>query len=1038
MSVLGILAAAALSIVQMRDGTRLEVPPLPPPSQRFIVEFRQPPRRSRDTVERFRSDLAGLRREKIGSEGVAIRHEYIRVFHGVSVTLDAAGVDAVRRFAYVKRVTEDAPVKAFADEGHLTRIGAERMWSEQNVRGDGIVVAVLDSGVDYGHPALGGGIGAGFKVIAGHDFVTGDSDPMDEHGHGTHVAGIIAGGNDEVRGVAPNARLLAYRVLDANGQGLISDTLAALEWTVDPNRDGDFSDHADVANMSLGGSGDADSPLSLAVDNATNAGVVFALAAGNTPGERTIGAPGSARLGITVGSSNEFDSLTWFSSRGPSSPGWDLKPELVAPGSEIRSAKLGGGTIEQSGTSMAAPHVAGAAALLLQLHPGWSPAEVKAALVGSAHPIVEHVLGQGAGRLDILAAAVMGGAVAPAVVTFGRYGRKDAWSSTRTVKLTNRGTAEETYRASYTTPQDIVVTAEPAELTLAPGAARDVILSASISAEAGAALQTLAHGGRVTFTSAHDTVQVPWVAVDAARITITHELPSSLLWDCDSGPAMTQIVGGTAFDLLVPNSRCELLAFTMPPFGELGSLRLISRSVVVEDDLNLAFAAADAIHEVRLGGVDQNGNLIGRLGISLLTPYSPSYDLQFPPGSRYRAMLFGMLSSHPLLTSDLSEGFTLTVSEMLCDFPNRSLYAIHHPPQHGVRESVTLATLPSDLRRGRVTVAPQGRATTLQGLIGYMSQGLFGWSGFHPVATLENGWSGDLYVTPETSPTSWGGVGLHTARYEEGVWMDWRMPMFRVLGNEIVASNDPIPSPAAYRVPVGGTMATGEAPLHAQTFVETNGTLFRIYSTLAGPLAELEADVAAGFAYELRDGAGTLLREGTAAGKSVQADFGSDGVYRANLRMKNGQQVSLVFDTSHPYFNPPSLTSLRIVDGEGRVVSRVARGAAVTLQFSVIDADNSGNYRDSTDPRTTRVFWRTAGGEWHELPLTVALIDRGHPSELGHYETGIHFRADLGPIAATIANRLELRIELADQRGNSSTSIIEYPFTAERRRAVGK
>jgi subtilisin family serine protease len=1049
---LGVLAATAVAtflntgpaspppaIVQMRDGTKLEVPVARPPSasQRFIVEFRERPRMSRATVERFRGDLARLRREKIGSEAVAIRHEYVRAFHGVSVTLDAASVDAVRRLAYVKRVTEDAPVQAFStDEGHLTRIGADRMWSERNVRGDGVVVAVIDTGIDYRHPSLGGGIGAGFKVIAGYDFVDNDDDPMDEHGHGTHVAGIIAGGDDEVRGVAPNAKLIAYRVLNAFGSGQTSDILAAIEWTVDPNQDGDFSDHASVANMSLGGGGDADSPLSQSVDNATRLGVVFCLAAGNTPGERTIGSPGSSRLGITVGSSEESDTLAWYSSRGPSAPGWDLKPEMVAPGSLIRSAKLGGGTLVASGTSMAAPHVAGAAALLLQLHPGWSPADVKAALVGSAHPIVENVMGQGGGRIDIPAAASMGGAIAPAVVTFGRYGGKDAWTSARTVRITNHGATEETFAASVLSPEGVVITAEPAELTLAPGASRDVLLSASISAEAGAALQTLAHGGRVTFTSAHDAVQVPWVAVDAALVKVTHELPSSLLWACDSGVPMTQIVGGTAFDVLLPNSRCDLLTLAVP-FG-LGGATLISRSLVVDDDLDLAFTAADAMLELRLGGVDQNGKPISSVGFSLETPFSSAYDIHFPPGSKFQAMILQMLSSEPLRTSDLPEDFTLTVSEMLFDFPRRSIYAIDHPALHGVHESMTLSSLPSDLRHGRVTVAPQAPGTTLHAMMGYMSQGYLGVSGFNPSATLENGWSGDLYLTPAASPDSWGAVALHTGRLGEGVWLDWRTPMFRVAGDQIVASNDPVPSPAAYRVAEGGTIAAGEAPLHPETFVETNGTAFRILPALIGPVAEFAYDATAGFTYELRDGAGALLREGTSDDHSITADFGSVGVYRANLRMKTGQHISLVFDTSHPSFNPPSLTSLRVVDGEGHAVSRVARGTPLTLQFSVVDADASGNFRDSTDPRTTRASWRVAGKEWHELPLTVALIDRGQPSELGHYETGIHYRADLGPVTAAIANRIELRIELEDAGGNSSTSIFDYPLTVQRTRAVGK
>jgi len=372
------------------------------------------------------------------------------------------------------------------------------------------------------------------------------------------------------------------------------------------------------------------------------------------------------------------------------------------------------------------------------------------------------------------------------------------------------------------------------------------------------------------------------------------------------------------------------------------------------------------------------------------------------------------------------------VSEMLFDFPHRSIYSIHHPELHGLHGSTTLSSLPSDLRRGRVNVAPQRPGTTLHAVIGYWSDGNLYPSGFLPAATLEKGWSGDLYLTPETNLYSWGGVGLHTAR--EGLLFDWKSPMFRVFGDEIVVSNDPEPSPAAHRVGLGGTIAIGEAPLHPETFVSTNGTTFRILAALAGPAAELAVDAAADFTYELRDGAGTLLREGTA---SDAVELGDPGAYRASMRMKTGQQISLVFDTSRPDYNPPSLTSLRVVDAGGRVVSRLANASAATLLFSAVDA--IGNRRDSTELQTTRVSWRTAGGPWHDLPLTMTLVDRGDPAELGHYETGIHYRADLGPLTYVVTDSIDLRIELQDASGNTSTSTFEYPLTdGNRRRAVGK
>src|SRR5207248_7841034 len=126
-----------------------------------------------------------------------------------------------------------------------------------------------------------------------YDFVNKDNDPMDDHFHGTHVAGIVAGNSSTLLGVAPEASLIAFKVLSASGSGSDSDVLAAVERTVDPNGDGDTSDRVDVANLSLGGSGGPDDPLSAAVDNASALGVVFAIAAGNSGGGHTIGNPGT-------------------------------------------------------------------------------------------------------------------------------------------------------------------------------------------------------------------------------------------------------------------------------------------------------------------------------------------------------------------------------------------------------------------------------------------------------------------------------------------------------------------------------------------------------------------------------------------------------------------------------------------------------------------------------------------------------------------------------------------------------------------------
>jgi len=260
------------------------------------------------------------------------------------------------------------------------------------------------------------------KVIGGYDFVSNDGDPMDGNGHGTHVAATAAG-NGALKGVAPDAKILAYRVLDDSGSGFWSDVIAGINRALDPNQDGDLSDAADVINLSLGGSGNPSDPMAQAVDAAVAAGSVVVVAAGNNgPATSSIGTPGSAKDAITVAATGKDKLIALFSSRGPVL--WNnlslMKPDIAAPGVAICAAATAGYApncgpqhVALSGTSMATPHVAGAAALLIGAHPDWSPAQVKAALRGSASVLAQNEISQGSGFLDIL--AVLGGAVWPAV-----------------------------------------------------------------------------------------------------------------------------------------------------------------------------------------------------------------------------------------------------------------------------------------------------------------------------------------------------------------------------------------------------------------------------------------------------------------------------------------------------------------------------------------------------------------------------------------------------------------------------------------------
>ncbi|MEV5061848.1 S8 family serine peptidase [Streptomyces sp. NPDC053794] len=229
------------------------------------------------------------------------------VLNAVSMTVDGDSLAQLRSLPGVKAVVPDTRMKIQATDAHEL-VGLPEVWERPapgggKATGKGVTVAVIDSGVDYTHPDLGGGFGEGHKVVGGHDFVNNDDDPMDDNAHGTHVAGIIAAkaaGPNGVTGAAPDAQLLAYKVMDADGYGETSAIIAGIEAAIDPAN----PHRADVINMSIGGPGDGTDPLGLAASAAVDAGVVVVAAAGNEgPGPNTVGSPAAARGVLAVGAS---------------------------------------------------------------------------------------------------------------------------------------------------------------------------------------------------------------------------------------------------------------------------------------------------------------------------------------------------------------------------------------------------------------------------------------------------------------------------------------------------------------------------------------------------------------------------------------------------------------------------------------------------------------------------------------------------------------------------------------------------------------
>lgn len=317
----------------------------------------------------------------------------------------------------VKRIHLDRPTTGFVGRTAVT-VGARAVQELMGYTGAGIGVAIVDSGITGWHDDLTIANGKGQRVTHFMDFVNGYTQPYDDWGHGSHVAGIVAGNGYDTKGarnsIAPGANIISLKALDAQGHGTISQIIAAIDYAV-ANKD---ALNIRVINLSLGAAvteSYTTDPLTLAAKRAVDAGIVVVAAAGNLGKAKdgqaqygAIGSPGNAPWVITVGASStngtvrrQDDTMAAFSSRGPTMYDYQAKPDLVAPGYgtvsladplsafyTTKASFLLGGLLSPgytpyltlSGTSMAAPVVSGTVALMLQANPNLTPNLVKAIL----------------------------------------------------------------------------------------------------------------------------------------------------------------------------------------------------------------------------------------------------------------------------------------------------------------------------------------------------------------------------------------------------------------------------------------------------------------------------------------------------------------------------------------------------------------------------------------------------------------------------------------------------------------------------------
>ncbi|MFA6468442.1 MAG: S8 family serine peptidase [Bacteroidota bacterium] len=983
-------------------------------------------------------------------------HRFYKAFFGMSAALPQGMIGAVEQLPYVKKVHRNKYMKASLYKS-VPQIRANEVWNTYGITGEGVVVGIIDTGIDYLHPALGGGIGASFKVIGGYDFSNMDDDPMDDNGHGTHVAGIVAADAAGIKGVAPGVKLFAFKVLNAEGGGNEDNIIAAIERTVDPNDDGNMSDRLDIVNMSLGSDdGNPDDAASVAVDNATMLGVTFCVAAGNAgqgvyiegkennyyySGMESVGSPGTSRLAITVGAADSNNAMAYFSSKGPSPGNFGIKPDVVAPGLMIYSLSPGGEYITESGTSMASPMVAGVAALLKSKDNSLTPLQIKSRIVNSSVDIGVPVMVQGAGRVDAMRAIAQTSFAVPTQFSFGLDDPSQSnWNAVETVMVTNTKNIPQDYSVTFTgTKSGITLSSNPQNFTLAAGAFQQVLVTLSVNNSLIPIVDDdiILHDGFANIAGSSDTLHLPWSFARTTRMFLSFS-------DADArfvGSSATRYLTSSYHKMYsrtrwIDAKTVEVTGAVSEPydiavFFPASSKLVLKGDVPFNNNGTVSINSADAVHTISFNGVDNNN-----IPLSTFAKTKRSLRVDMPYGFVFTPLANG---SNTILVSTASEKFEFMGVEALLDVPQAKRVVI---PQFasfkGISADVQLTNSASAyLKQTLHFTMPEG-VTKTRMFSDVVSSQLFAGDAYYntvlfsgdtldvPDGTI----SFDLHLMKQIDPVYSSSVAFHTnSSFATDFYLDMSTRYLSVMNDSLLMGFLSQDGPATYKSPNGGTVKFGEAPVHIMNLSYNNsfGPSIHFHPMFVGGLGEMRySDQNAG-KYSIFDAAGNLLAE-DALNVFPRYPYMIDlakytlKIEAQSYHLKNAKgTITLTnrFDLTKPVPDSPVLTSFALFHANGIQGNSFAANEHAWLKFSskVFSFPEQLPVTDST-----KVFYRKfKTATW--IPLTVSLANNDLE------RTGSLFASSLTEATAVDSAAFDLKIRVVDETGNSTEQILSPAFS---------